>query len=586
MPVNAEIVRLLHELAMLIELEERDRQSFRARAYHNAVRALETEPRDVTGLAEAQLVAIKGIGPAIAKKIREFAETGTIARLEELRERFPPGYQELVRVPGIGPKTLDLLREHLDIRSIDDLKAAVAAERLRDVPGLGAKTEENIAKAIQRLGMVGKERRTPILQALPLAERIVGVLQRVEGIDRVEYAGSLRRFRETVADIDIVAATREPAPLTEAFLAMPIVREILATGVTKSSVLVEGPVQVDLRVVAPDQWGAAMLYFTGSQAHNIRIRERAVRRGWTLNEYGLFELVEEDGEVRTGELLASATEAEIYGRLDLAWIPPGVREDIGEVDAAADGTLPEFASVDDIRGDLHVHTDLSGDGHQTLEEVVEIAISRGYEYLAITDHGEDLRINGASREEMLAQRERIVELREERPGLTILHGAELNIGQGGDLDYDEEILLGYDWTVASVHSHFGLDHDVQTRRVIRAMEHPAVSAIGHLHGRRIGRRPGIELDVDEVLAAAEATGAAIEINCHLDRLDAPVETLRAARGSGVTFVVSTDTHRHHEFGNMRNGVRQAERGWVPKERIANTWDRERFLAFVAAKRSR
>ncbi|MGH3441315.1 MAG: DNA polymerase/3'-5' exonuclease PolX [Nitriliruptorales bacterium] len=586
MPANAEIARLLHELAMLVELEERDRQSFRARAYHNAVRALEVEPRDVRTLSQQQLVAIKGIGPAIAKRIREFAETGAIARLEELRERFPPGYQELVRVPGIGPKTLELLREHLDIRSIDDLKAALAAERLRDVPGLGAKTEENLTKAIERLGMVGKDRRTPIVEALPLAERIVGVLQRVPGVDRVAYAGSLRRFRETVADVDIVAATDEPAPLTEAFLAMPIVREILATGVTKSSVLVEGSVQVDLRVVAPGQWGAAMLYFTGSQAHNIRIRERAVRRGWTLNEYGLFELVEEDGEVRTGELLASASEAEIYSRLDLTWIPPGVREDIGEVDAAADGALPEFASVDDMRGDLHVHTDLSGDGHQTLEEVVEIAISRGYEYLAITDHGEDLRINGASREEMLAQRDRVAELREAQPGLTILHGAELNIGQDGGLDYDEEFLLGYDWTVASVHSHFGLDPDVQTRRVIRAMEHAAVGAIGHLQGRRIGRRPGIELDVDAVLAAAEETGTAIEINCHLDRLDAPVEVLRAARGTGVTFVVSTDTHRHHEFGNMRHGIRQAERGWVPKERIANTWDRERFLAFVAAKRSR
>lgn len=577
MTTNAEIARLLHELATLTELEEGNRQSFRARAYHNAVRALEAHPRDVTALSEEELTAIRGVGKAIAKKVREFAETGRIVKLDELRAKFPPGYLDLVRIPGVGPKTVALLRDHLGVTTVDELRTAVAAGQLADVPGLGKKTEENLARDIERLGLIGKERRTPISEALPLAEEIVASLERLASVERAAYAGSLRRFRETIADIDVVAAATEPAAVTDAFTRIAMFREVAARGDKRASVVTAKGLQVDLRVVAPHQWGAAMLYFTGSQAHNIAVRERAVRRGWTLNEYGLF-------DESSGRLIASATEAEIYAALDMVWVPPGLREDRGECEAAVTGTLPVLASESDIVGDLHVHTDLSGDGRNSLDEMVEAAIARGLRYIAITDHAENLRLNGVSRQDMLAQRVRIHELRKLYPEITLLHGSELNIGPEGELDYDDEFLLSFDWCVASVHSHFNLDEAQQTKRILKAMNHPAVNAIGHLQGRRIGKRKGIDLDVDAVLEAAAETGTAIEINSHLDRLDAAAEVLWAARERNVVFVVDSDAHRTIEFDHRRHGIRQAERGWVAAERIANTWEPPRFLEWTASKR--
>lgn len=578
---NADVARALHELAVLTELEEASRSSFRARAYHSAVRAIESHSGSVADLREEQLVSIDGIGPAIAAKIREVAETGTMQRLEELRERFPPGYLELVRIPGIGPKTVALLYDELGVRSVDDLKVVLAEQRLRDLPGLGARTEEKITRAIDRLGLAGKERRAPIGDALPLAERLVEILEGVDGVDRVTYAGSLRRFRETVADIDVVVATEDPDAATEAFVAIPEVREVIARGPTKTTVLTARGIQADLRVVSPEQWGAALIYFTGSKEHNVAIRERAVRSGRTLNEYGLFALVEdEEGRPTPGERITGESEQEVYAALGLAWIPPGMREAIGEITAAESGELPAFATVEDLRGDLHVHTDRSGDGRQSLDAVISAVRDRGYEYVAITDHAENLRMNAVSREEMVAQREEIRRLQEEIPDLTILHGAELNIGPDGGLDYDDEFLEAFDWGVASIHSHFDLEPSEQTTRIVRAMEHPAVNAIGHLQGRRIGKRPGVRIDVEAVLTAAEATGTAIEINANLDRLDASAEVLRAARDRDVVFVINSDAHRLSEFSNVIHGIRQAERGWVPGDRIANTWPRDRFLAWV------
>lgn len=582
---NEELARLFHELATLTELEDQSRQSFRARAYHNAVRAIEGQSRDLTELSEAELTEIKGIGRAIAAKIHEVGETGTMTKLAELRERFPPGYLEMVRIPGVGPKTVEQLHTVLGVNDIDDLKVALEAGKLEDVPGLGKKTADNIAKNIERLGLHGKDRRTPILDALRLAEEIVERLRSAPGARRVEHAGSLRRFRDTIADIDVVVAADAPGPVMDAFVAMPLVRETIAKGDKKSAIITHKGMQVDLRVVEPAQWGAALLYFTGSQAHNVHLRELAQQRGLTLNEYGLFEVVEDDNdEATTGERLASDTEEAIYAALDLQFIPPGIREDDGEIELAADHALPTFATVDDILGDLHVHTEASGDGHQSLEEVLDASVERGLRYLGISDHAEDLSINGLTRDEMLAQREQIAAIRDRYPDLTILHGAELNIGRDGDLDYDQDFLMGYDYCVASVHSHFRLRESEQTERVLRAIANPAVNVIGHLQGRRIGKRPPIDLDVPRILEAAAETGTAIEINCHLDRLDATVEVLRAARGSDVVFVIDTDSHRLHEFAYVRHGIRQAERGWVPADRIANTWEPERFLEWVAAKR--
>ncbi|MGH8936552.1 MAG: DNA polymerase/3'-5' exonuclease PolX [Acidimicrobiia bacterium] len=576
MPSNQEIARLLAELATLTELEDGSSNSFRARAYQNAVRAVEGLAAEATDMSAAELTKVKGIGTSTARKIREYADTGSISKLEALRAKYPVGFVELKRVPGLGPKTLALLRRELGIESLDHLRAALAAEQLRGVRGLGAKTEENLAGSIERLGLVGKEHRTPILQALPVAEQVVERLRELPEAVRVEYAGSLRRFRETIADLDVVVASPEPGPIIRRFSGLSMVSSVVARGGTKCSVLTHGGLQIDLRVVAPGQFGAALLYFTGSKAHNILLRQRALERGWTLSEYALT-------DVESKRVIAAETEEDVYHALGMAYIPPPLREDAGEIEAAERGELPDLMEVDDLRGDLHHHTTLSRDGHSTLGEVLEAADARGFGYLAITDHGEDLSISGVSRERMLAQRAEIAELQSEHPDLVVLHGAELNIGPDGGLDYDDDFLAGFDWCVASVHSHFRLDPARQTERIVRAMRHPAVKAIGHLTGRRIGKRPGIDLELDPILEAAAETGTALEINSNLDRLDAPADVLRQAARRGVLFVITSDAHRVWELDNLRFGVLNAQRGWVERDAVANTWDTDRFLAWIGRK---
>lgn len=575
---NDEVARRLHELATLTEIEDASPQSFRVRAYRNAVRAVKAETRDVRDLSVGELASIRGIGNSIAQKIREYGDTGRIAKLDELRTRFPPGQVELMRVPGLGPKTVTLLYQTLGIEDVAGLQRALDSGRLRDLPGLGEKTEQNLRSALERLELTSGHRRTPIARALPLAEGMVADLREVAAAERVEAAGSVRRFRDTIGDVDILAASDDPAPVMRAFAGLPEVRDVLARGATKCSIVTHDGMQVDLRVVPPRAFGAALLYFTGSKEHNIRLRERAQRRGWILNEYAL-------ADADTGETVAADTEASIYAALGLDWVAPELREDTGELELAEQGDLPDLVSVADLRGDLHDHTDASGDGRMTLEELVAAALGRGLEYLAITDHAEDLTINGVGRAGMLEQRRRVRRLGEEHD-IALLHGAELNIGIDGTLDYDAAFLAGFDWCVASVHSHFRRPAAEQTARVVAAMRHPAVHAIGHLTGRRIGKRPGIDLDLDRVLDAAIETGTALEINANLDRLDAPAEIIREGARRGVTFVVSTDAHSVGELDYAAYGVRQARRGALPRPQIANTWERERFLAWVDRHRRR
>jgi DNA polymerase (family 10) len=576
---NAEIASLLYELARLTTLEEGSPQSFRVRAYEGAARTVEAHPEPLAVMSEAEIAGLRGLGQSTARKVRELADTGRITKLDRLRAEFPPAFQELVRVPGVGPKTARALREHLGVGSVDDLKAAIEAEALRTIPGLGPKSEENIARAIARLGLGGKERRTPIADALRLAGDVTAALASVPGVQRAEAMGSLRRFRETIGDVDVVAVSEaDPDAAMARFVALPVVAEVVAYGARKSAIVSSSGMQIDLRVVEPHQYGAAALYFTGSKAHNIRLRQLAIERGRTLSEYGL-------AEAEGGRVLASATEEEVYAALGLQFVPPEIREDTGEIELAAAGNLPRLIEEGDLRGDLHVHTDLSGDGRATLEEMAGAAAARGYEYLAITDHGEDLAVNGVSREALLAQRARIEALRAEYPRMAVLHGVELNIGRDGGVDYDPEFLASFDWAVAGVHAHFDLNRDQQTRRIVAAMRNPAVRAIAHLSGRRIGLRPGIDLDLEAVLWAAEETGTALEINCHLDRLDVATEVLRAARGRAVTLLIDTDAHDVRELGNAAWGARHARRGWVEPERVANTWPRDRFLAWVRGGRS-
>ena len=577
MTTKAQILDALKELRTLMTLEEGSPQAFRVRAYDNAIDGLESTTADVSALSDSELVALKGVGKSTASKIRELIETGSITKLDGLREKYPSEFVNLTRIPGLGPKTLIMLRDRLDIQNLDDLQAALAAEKLRELPGLGQKSEEKIAHAIERLGLHGKDTRTPIVEALPLSRSVVAELLELAEVGRADYCGSLRRFREDIGDIDILVSSTKPVPVMEYFTTMSLVAEVIGKGETKSSVVTHQGIQVDLRVVKPAEYGAALLYFTGSKTHNIHLRQLAIDRGWLLNEYGL-------SEVDTDAIVASKSEKDIYAALDLPLIPPTLREDTGEVERAAAGDLPRLVQLKDIKGDLHYHTDLSGDGKEPLERMVEAAAARGYSYLAITDHGEDLTINGATRRQMLAQRKKIARLQEQYPDLRLLHGCELNIGKDGSVDYDLDFVLGFDWTVASVHSYFDLDRNQQTERVLQAMANPSVSAIGHLSGRYIGRRPGIELDLEAVMEAAAATGTAIEINGALQRLDATPEAIRIGIKHGVIFVIDTDSHHTRELGRMEYGVLNAQRGWVERSMVANTWPIARFLKWVAAKR--
>jgi DNA polymerase (family 10) len=572
------LVALFRELAQLTVLDEGSPNAFRVRAYENAVEAISSYRGDLQALSEKELTAIAGIGQSTAKKIREFFQGGTIAKLEELRRKYPPDFVQLGKIPGLGPKTLLRLRSELGVRNLEGLRAAIETRRLREIRGLGAKMEEKLQHALERAGSTGKDDRRPIAEAMPIARELVATLEALPAVERVQYCGSLRRLRETIADVDIVVASREPLSVREAFVKLPTVREVMGSGDTKASVLTTTGLQVDLRIVEPHQFGAACLYFTGSKAHNIKLRQRALARKWLLNEYGL-------SDARTGEVIACESEEAIYRALGLPLIAPPVREDRGEIEQAETGELPAPVRLEDVRGDLHVHTALSGDGKSPLEDVVRSAALRGYQYLAITDHAENLAMSGVSREELVAQRSRIDALRGHYPEMTLLQGSELNIDRDGRVDYDEAFRRSLDWCVAGVHSHFDLDRTQQTRRILAAMEDPTVHTIAHLTGRRIGRRAGIDLDIDAVLQKAVETGTAIEINAALPRLDVSSEVLFQARGKDVTFVISTDTHHTREFDRMEWGALQATRGWVDPSRIANLWPRERFLGWLSQRRS-
>lgn len=574
---NADVVHMLRELALLATLDEGGPQSFRVRAYENAAIAIQDHPADVADLSLRELTAIKGIGQSTAKKIHEFSASGTFPKLEALRKKYPPEFVELTHIPGLGPKTLLVLRDRLGVNDLEGLQQAIEKEQLRELPGLGAKSEEKIKTAIGRLGLHGKDRRTPIAAALPIAQAIVEELGKLNGVEDARFCGSLRRFSETIGDVDILVAAKDPAPIMDHFVALSIADQVLGHGSTKSSIVTRDKLQIDLLVIDPKEFGAALVYFTGSKAHNITLRQRALARGWTLNEHSL-------SDIETERVVAAKTEAAIYRRLGLSFIPPELREDTGEIEAAASGSLPHLVETRDIRGDLHVHTSLSGDGRESLEKMVAAAAERGLSYLAITDHGEDLAINGATREQMLRQRRRLRKLQERYPDMALLHGVELNIGADGSLDYDDDFLIGFDWCIASIHSSFDLGPDRQTDRLLGAINHPAVNAIGHLSGRMIGRRPGIEFDIEPVLEAAIATGTAIEINGALDRLDATAQVARQGADSGAVFVINTDAHHSDEYRRVDWGVRHARRGWLERGHIANTWPSKRFQHWAGKKR--
>ena len=578
-PSNDAVVAALRQLVAYTQLEDGQSQSFRTRAYEKAIDAINVRSESVADLSIGELTDIDGIGDSTARKIKEFAANGSIAKVERLKERFPPSMLQLMRIPGLGPKTVLALQSELAVTDVAGLEEAIASERLRTLPGLGPKSEKKIADAIELLGIHSDDTRTPIFEATIVARRVMSELQGTGLVDQMESAGSLRRLEETIGDVDILVVSTRPSDVVAAFVALPGVTAVLGAGSTKASVVVDDTMQVDLRVVDQESFGAALLYFTGSKAHNIELRQMALDRGWTLNEYSL-------SAVETNETIAAETESQIYEALGLPWITPEVRDGTGEIGAAANGLLPDPISVDDIRGDLHVHTTWSGDGRSSMTEMLDTVAARGLEYVALTDHAEDLTINGLSREQVLEERTEIERQRDRLPNLTILHGAELNIGPDGGLDYDPEFLEGFDFGVASIHSHFDLTRDEQTDRLLAAIANPAVNVIGHPSGRKIGRRPGVVFDSDAVFVAAAETGTAIEINSHLQRLDLAAPLIRAAmQVEGLMFSIATDAHHTSELANIRWGVAQARKGWVPVSRVLNCLTLTEFSAFVAAKRT-
>ena len=570
-----DVLDMLRDLAELTMLEDGDPQSFRVRAYESAAQAINAQATDLGKMTAKELQKIEGIGKSTADKIRELLETGKVMKLEALRQKHPRSVVALLRIQGLGPKALQRFRDELGVTSIDDLRRVLAEHKLRGMKGFGEKSEEKLARAVARLDEQGSLSRTPISVAMPLATRIVGRMLEVPGVTHASYCGSLRRFSETIGDVDIVVVSDSPATVMDALVSMPSVERVIVRGEAKTSIATHRGTQVDLRVVATHQLGAARLYFTGSKGHNIKLRQRALAREWTLNEYAL-------SEIATGKVIASETEEQIYAALGLPWIPPVLREDAGEIEAAESGTLPQ--PIGNVIGDFHVHTSVSGDGRSSLEEVVAAAKARGYRVLAITDHAEGT-LSGVDRDALLEQRARMRALQAELgDSLKLLHGVELNIGPNGELDYDAEFRRSFDWCLASVHDHFDLDRAAQTKRITTAMRDPAVRMIGHLSARMIGGRPPIGLDLDAILSAAEETGTALEVNGALPRLDMSVDDLRRARVRDVTFVLTSDAHHAKELARVELAALNAERAWVQRDRVANAWPAERLLAWTAEKR--
>jgi DNA polymerase (family 10) len=562
--MNEQVAALLREYAELTVITGGD--VFRVRNYEKAARSIRGWQEDIGQLDLKALRAIPGVGASIAAKIAEFNSTGAIGALDELRAKIPPGVLELTRVPGLGPKRAMQLSHELGVRSVDDLAVAIKAGRLDGLAGFGAKSEERIAAGIE-VYRQGRER-VLLDVALRTATAMVDALTPLS--QRCAYAGSLRRWRETIGDIDILAAADDSAPLMAAFSAG---QDVVGSGPAKTTIRTASGLTADLRVVPLDAWGAALQYFTGSTAHNVAIRQIAIRQKLKLSEYGLF-------EADTDTLVVSRTEEEVYARLGLEWIPPALREDRGEIEAAAQGRIPDLVRENDLRGDLHTHTDLT-DGVASLEQMVAAARRRGYEYYAVTDHAPDLIMQRMTDEKMLAQRDRVRAL---DAGLELLHGTELNIGPDGSVDWDAAFLAGFDICVASVHSHFEQPRAEMTRRFIAACENPHVNVIGHPTARRMGKRPPVEVDFGELFRACARTGTALEINASPQRLDLPSDHIRAARDAGVKFAIDSDAHSVSDLGNMPYGTGTAQRGWLTPDDVINTWPLERLRVFLRKNR--
>jgi DNA polymerase (family X) len=566
---NAEIAAAFDELAVLYELD--GAVKYRVLAYGTAAKAIRESPVSVAELAAAgRATEIPGVGKTLAEKIGSLLATGEIPAAVKLKAKFPPTLIEVTRVPGLGAKTAKRLYDELEVCSLEDLKKAAEEERIREVKGLGPKVEENVLAALERLGEPGQGPGRLLLSAVrPIAEELATALREHPAADRVEVAGSVRRWGETCKDIDLIATASEPTALAEHLAGHALIAAAGTAGANGVRAQTHNGISVDLRIVAPAAFGNLLQHFTGSQAHNVQLREDAVGRGLSVSEHGIT-------EVESGEVTLCASEEEVYDRLGYAYIEPELREGRGELKAARTGQLPDLVTVEDVRGDLHCHTTLS-DGRNTLDEMAAGARDRGYEYLALTDHSATHGFGNHVTDEQLWQRiEDVREWNQANPGLQLLAGTEANVGLDGALDYPDDLVEALDWVIGSVHTSFSIPEKEMTARVLAAIENPGVDCIGHLTGRLIGRREPYGIDVEAVVEAAARTGTMLEINGNPNRRDLSEHHTRLAAEAGATIVLNTDAHGADTMANIVYAVATARRAWLTAAQIANTRPWKKF----------
>src|SRR5687767_10487767 len=584
---NSEIARALLDVADLLEIQQAN--PFRVCAYRNAARTVEAETTPLRRQVErgANLTALPGIGKEMAAHIQELVGTGKLSFLAELAAEFPRGLLELIRLPGVGPRRAHLLWRELGVDSAEALAEAARAGRIAELRGFGEKTQVKILATLE--ARQGRERRISLAEADRIVEPLLDHLRGAAGLTRLEAAGSYRRRKETVADIDLVAIARDPRPVIERFTSYSGVERVELAGDTKVTAQLRSGLQVDLRILPRKSFGAALVYFTGSKEHNIHLRRLGVERGLRISEYGVFRDPRPPGRAEdpaaraakdpwAGELVGGREEKEVYAAVGVSWIPPELREDRGELQAAAAGKLPRLLEARDLRGDLQMHSTWS-DGRNTIEEMLAACAARGYEYFAITDHSKALpMVRGLDRDRVRQQWQEIESVQRRHPEIRLLRGMEVDILADGSLDLEDDLLARLDLVLASIHSAFGLPPAEQTRRILAAVRHPAVQILAHPTGRRIGRREAMGFDVDEVLEACREEGVAVEHNAHPERLDLKDTHLMRARELGCKIVLSTDAHRIRELDNMRYGVEQARRAWLTKADVLNTLPLPKLLA--------
>lgn len=571
---NKEVSQKFYELASLAELAGEN--PFKVNAYAKAARTIENLSIPIEDLAkDKKLTEIRGIGSGIAKKIVQYLETGKIEKLEEFKSKVPSSLLEMEKVSGLGPKGAIALYKHLGVKTVEGLKKAALDGKIRSLPGFGLKKEENILKAIQGLRKKKEEKRVSIGLALPLAETIVDFLKKNSPIERVQICGSIRRMKETVGDIDILVTSKESEKVMKTFTEVPMLKDVLVSGETKTSILTNEDLQVDLRVVEPLSFGAAIQYFTGSKQHNIKLRELAIKKGYKINEYGVF-------EVKSGKKVGGEREEDVYDLLGLPWIPPEMREDRGEVESAMANDLPTLIELSDMKGDTHVHTRYS-DGANTIEEVAKKAMELGYEYVVITDHAKALGVaSGLSIEEYKRERREIAELNKNLgDGFRIFLGVELNILSNGSVDFPEEALDLFDICTAGVHTGLTQSKDKMMKRIKNVMRMKKVKIIVHPTGGVIGEREGYDVDLEELFEEAKNTGTMFEINANPKRLDLnDINAMRAKKMYGLRFSIGTDAHSKEGLADMKYGIGIARRAWLTKNDVINTLSLREFERFI------